>query len=60
MSRAILDKVLIGKTAIDYTFWDIVTRLPDRTVIRRRTRVWKVGTICGWLAKDRPRKKWVI
>ena len=56
MSHVMLDKMLIGMTAIDYTFWDIVTRLPDR----RRTRVWKIGTICAWLAKDHPGKKWVI
>ena len=60
MSSVMLDKMLIGKTAVDYTYWDIVRRLPTRTIIRRHTRVWKVGTICGWLAEDRPRKKWVI
>lgn len=52
--------MLFGYTAVDYTFWDVVTRLPDRTIIRRRTRVWKVGTICAWLAEDHPGKKWKV
>ena len=52
--------MLLGKTDVRYTYWDIVQQLPDRTVIRRHTRVWKVGTICIWLARDHRGKKFLV